>query len=376
MKALSDYATSRNNNFNLIRFFAACMVLYSHSFALAQGDGYFDPLRSIVGITFGTIAVDIFFITSGFLITASLLLRDNLIAFVWNRILRIYPALIIAIVFCVFVVGVVFTTLKTGQYLLDPDTYKFLIKNTTLVFGLHHTLPHVFESVPYKSAINGSLWTLPIEIRMYGLLFLMGLFCYMFCRFNKKYLFFIIVSVGTLSLSLHVMNHYLEFVSHRELARELKLLSMFFVGSSLYVLKDKVILSSRATMVMIGMILIASLQKDAFYTLYYVFIGYIVIWFAYIPSGIVREFNRFGDYSYGMYIYAFPVQQSIAVIVPGISVSAMILISFFITLLLAFISWHVIEKNILKHKDKHVYIENFFRSVITKRLTNLYTWKK
>ena len=186
MKLLSEYTVGRNNNFNLIRFAAAFMVLFSHSFVLIFGREGYEPLKSIIGFSLGDIAVDIFFIISGFLVTASLLLRNNLIAFAWNRFLRIYPALIIAVLFSVFIVGGLFTTLSTIDYLSDSETYKFLIKNTTLVFGSHIYLFHVFENAPYKNALNAPLWTLPWEVRMYGLLFIIGAFYYFINWFNKK----------------------------------------------------------------------------------------------------------------------------------------------------------------------------------------------
>lgn len=107
---ISNYTNTRDNNYNLIRFLAAVLVLFTHSFALTYGSGNAEPLRYSLGITWGTIAVDVFFVTSGFLIAGSFFKRGNLIAFGWARILRIYPALFVALLFCVFVVGLAFTS--------------------------------------------------------------------------------------------------------------------------------------------------------------------------------------------------------------------------------------------------------------------------
>ena len=103
---LSEYTNNRDNNFNLIRFIAASLVLYTHSYALVIGTGDAEPLRNSIGMTWGSIAVDVFFVISGFLIASSFFERNNIVAFVWARILRIYPALIVAIIFCVLIINI------------------------------------------------------------------------------------------------------------------------------------------------------------------------------------------------------------------------------------------------------------------------------
>ena len=128
-KSLAGYTTGRDNNFNLIRFLAAFLVLFSHSFPLV-GVGGKEPLYETVGMTWGEVAVDIFFITSGFLITGSYFSRGSLQAFVRARLLRIYPALVVAVIFYVFVIGMHFTTLSAYEYLLNHQTQKYFIKNT------------------------------------------------------------------------------------------------------------------------------------------------------------------------------------------------------------------------------------------------------
>ena len=93
-----------------------------------------------------------------------------------------------------------------------------------------------------------------------------------------------------------------------------------------------------------------------FFLFYILTIGYLVIYLAYVPTGFVRNYNKLGDYSYGIYIYAFPVQQSVAAILTGVGVMKMFTISFPITLLIGILSWHIVEKPMLNMKSKYPYI--------------------
>jgi peptidoglycan/LPS O-acetylase OafA/YrhL len=167
---LSNCTQSKDNNFNLIRIIAAVAVLITHSFALVNGTGDAEPFRYSLGMTIGSIAVDVFFITSGFLVSASLINRQSTVEFILARFLRIYPALLVMLFLSVFVLGVFFTSLPLSSYLLDSKTYIYLLKCSTLVAGVVYQLPGVFDKNPYQYAINGSLWTMPYEIRMYIIL--------------------------------------------------------------------------------------------------------------------------------------------------------------------------------------------------------------
>ena len=108
---LSQYTTSRDNNFNLIRFIAASAVLYYHCFPLTIGPVYSEPIGRFIWIGPGDLAVHIFFVSSGFLVTSSLVKRNNIIAYFWARFIRIYPALFVVVGFCVFVIGLSYTSL-------------------------------------------------------------------------------------------------------------------------------------------------------------------------------------------------------------------------------------------------------------------------
>jgi len=170
MKTLGDFVRDggRDNNFNLMRLGAAVLVLFSHSFALASGQPSDEPLRGILGVSLGTLSVDLFFVISGFLVTCSLLQRRNLRDFFAARFLRIYPALWIMVGVVVLFLGTRFGDTSLPMFLKSPDTVRFLKRNLTLVFGNYDRLGlHEFGMLPYPHAVNGSLWTMPFEIWMY-----------------------------------------------------------------------------------------------------------------------------------------------------------------------------------------------------------------
>jgi peptidoglycan/LPS O-acetylase OafA/YrhL len=356
---LSAYVSGRDNNFNLLRFVAAFLVLFSHSFALATGDAANEPLKAAIGMTWGGIAVDVFFITSGFLIAGSYLARNNILSFAWARLLRIYPALITANLFSILVVGLWFTTLKPLEFLRDPQTLGFAWKNSTLFFGLEYKLPGTFQDNPWVETVNGSLWTLPFEVKLYTLLSVL-LFGVSLAKrkFTDLRTDWILAAAGTCAMGAYLYNHFDSF-DHIVGTKAIKLAAMFLIGSTYYALRDKIQLSGPVFWCLSVLLLASSLHVHLFFVAYCLFLPYIVFYLAYVPAGAIRKFNGFGDYSYGLYIYAFPVQQSLAASFPGMSTLVMILTCFPITLLLAAISWHVIEKRSLKWKGSYQHFEKW-----------------
>ncbi len=344
---LSDFIEGRNNNFNLIRMAAAYGVLVTHSFALAIGTGAAQPLHDRLGMTFGSIAVDIFFLTSGFLVTASLLTRQRTIEFVWARVLRIFPALFAMLLVTVFGIGLFFTSLSWFSYLTDPKLYKYFLKCLTLVGGVAYRLPGVFETTPYPNAVNGSLWTMPYELWMYGILAAVWLLGCAAPRFRRK-AFEVSIIAGAAWAGVYVVLAHFGVTENRLFWR---LFFMFFTGSAFFVLRNRIVLSHSAFFAFLVVLLLSAYHPRLFFIVYSATLAYILFYLAYIPSGFIRAYNRSGDYSYGVYIYAFPVQQSIAASVPGVSVLSMAIYSSVITLILAALSWHLLEKHALKRKD-------------------------
>lgn len=361
---LSIHTSNRDNNFTLLRFIASFLVLYTHSFSLKIGVIDVEPMRQTLGMSLGDIAVDIFFITSGFLITSSYINRGNVVAFIWARILRIYPALIVAMTFCVFVIGLWFTNLNMSDYLLHPDTYKYFFKNIMLFFGVEYYLPGVFQDVPYEGAVNGSLWTLPFEVRMYAILAIV-LTVVVCLRKKVKFLTFKNVSLflGIFSILFLILNHYIDILPFESVFVEkfIRLFAMFFVGTMFYIWREYIILSYKWFFILLFILLLSIIYIKAYFLVYTLALPYLILFLSYVPAGTIRKFNHLGDYSYGMYIYAFPIQQSLVALYPNISIMNMVIFSFIFTLVLSILSWHLVEKKFLKLKNNYKFIEDILK---------------
>lgn len=353
MKLSNFTQGGRDNNFNLIRVIAALAVLITHSFALAIGTGDAEPFQQTLGMTMGTIAVDIFFITSGLLVTASLLTRQSIIEFIWARALRIFPALLIMLILTVFGLGAFFTSLPLSSYLVDSGVYSYFLKCATLVSGVGKSLPGVFDNNPYKNAFNGSLWTIHYEIAMYAILAVIWVTFRAIER--RANLFQLTIVTCSLVAGILVVIFHFYIPAGSKILTILRLFFMFFSGAAFYVLKEHIPLS-RPLFWLCVFTLMASLtiNKDAFFVVYVLTIAYILFYVAYVPPGLIRKYNLAGDYSYGIYIYAFPIQQSVAALFPEVSVLSMLSISAPAALLLAALSWHLVERRALDLKGLYV----------------------
>ena len=347
---LSELIGDRNNNLNLVRITAAMAVLVTHSFALTLGPNA-EPLRQHLGTTLGTIAVDVFFVASGFLVTFSLAKRQSVLEFVLARALRILPALFVMLLLSVAVLGPAFTALPLADYFADRRVATYLIKGATLVTGIEFELPGVFLRNPYPAVVNGSLWTLPWEVAMYGLLLL----AWIGAKFSstlprsfsafKLLVFAIVVASGVVVVAAHWRG---EDKYHSELY------FMFFSGAAAYLLRHRIVLSWPSFWTIALALLISALHRQSFFVVYHLAIAYLVLFIAFVPQGAVRHYNRVGDYSYGVYIYAFPVQQAAVAWWPQLTVLEMMGASALATLALAAASWHLVEHRALAAKSRLV----------------------
>jgi len=167
--SVASYLEKREDNFLLLRIIAAVAVIYGHSFSIARPDGSQDIfLAHGWGVYSGEIAVDVFFVVSGFMVSGSYVGRGDLWHYAKARLLRIVPAYFVLLATCALVLGVAFSTLPPRDYFSDPSTFAYVLKNLRFSSDMAWTLPGVFEDHRMNS-INGALWTLPAEMRMYML---------------------------------------------------------------------------------------------------------------------------------------------------------------------------------------------------------------
>ncbi len=317
-----NHDSHRANNFDTLRILAALAVICAHSIPLTYGPQTLEALWpfSRGRATLGYIAIQIFFIISGYLITASFLLRPDPRRYLRARVLRLAPALLAVLWLLAFVAGPLLTTLPLAQYFRSPLPYR-------AAFGLSDHLPGVFTHKPFSSGIDGSLWTLRYEALCYLLILLLGL-ARQLKRLPVTALFLILLAARLW----HGNGALLDFTA------------LFFAGATLQLWQPPLKTNYAIACALLWLLAL----RFGPYTLASDTLGaYLVIYVALKPS--LPNLARYGDLSYGAYIFAWPVQQILS---PHVGWLANIALTTPIVLAFAFASWHLIEAPALRLKNR------------------------
>lgn len=337
MATIETYLGTRDNNFNMVRVVAASVVFVSHCFAIATGNPDAEPLHALVGMSLGTVALHLFFVTSGFLVTGSMLKRHDVVDFLVARILRIVPGLFVCLCTVTVICGLFFSKLSVGEFFSSSVTVRYVARNSAVLLSMIYELPGVFESNLLPRAVNGSLWTLPYEARLYLVVAAAGLFAQAFVRHRQ--------AVGVALLLLLLASTALMLWNGSSPDAEIPTLCyMFFAGSMLFIGQRRVSMSNLLAGLGGAALLLGLLNPAWFRGIYLLVFPWLVLWVALVPAGAVREFNRLGDYSYGIYIYAFPIQQMVVSMGIVQGPAEMMAVCALPILAVSMLSWHFVEK--------------------------------
>jgi peptidoglycan/LPS O-acetylase OafA/YrhL len=342
----------RRNNFDLLRLIAALMVVFSHAYVLMQEDGN-QIMFDFAGNTYflSSFGLMIFFIISGYLVCESLFNSQSVKHFVWKRLLRIYPAYIIVTLLTAFVLGPVFTSLSLEDYFSKTKTWQFLVENI-FITGSDHILPGVFNGI----SVNASAWTLALEIRLYLLLLLLFLTGVVQRRwlFTAVYLLFVLIRM--MMPADYVKEHF-----HFDPSAYYQLGMFFLTGSVIYIWKE-VIRIGYLPILIAGFLWFVTWWLHMPANMFEViFFSYLILWIALkLPVLFVPR----PDISYGIYIYAWPVQMITLLLLPSLVLWQFNVITIPVIILFGLLSWHFVEKRALAGK-------NYFSGRSEKR--NLFT---
>jgi peptidoglycan/LPS O-acetylase OafA/YrhL len=339
---LAEAAARPDNNFNLLRLLAAWAVIYGHSHAVAVWGGD-DVVARWVHFKFaGTVAVDVFFVISGFLIAASLE-RNRLPAFLTARALRIFPGLLVCVALSVFVLGPLLTI--ADDYWRNPLTWRYFTANVGLSLDTAFFLPGVFAGANFES-VNASLWSLPIEARLYlGLAALGVLSLNRRERFNP--IFLALLVVGFLVVSPRALTE------HE--SRAWYAVAFFFTGTFAWLNRERIPLSWPLLFLLLGAA--GSLHDTPrFFVGYFFALAYGTLFLAYVPKLPVIRHN---DFSYGLYLYGWPSQQLVQLAVPTAGPVLNMLGGTLLAGAFAAASWFLVEAPAMRLKARYRVHERF-----------------
>ncbi len=337
MLPVSHFMSGRDNNFNLLRMLAALFIAYYHCYFMTIGPGMTDEMHPLM-FAASQIVLNFFFVASGFLIARSFERRRDLSAYIAARALRLLPGVFVLSLLIAFMMGPVVTEVTLAEYFSSLLTWLYVPATTSLQPDM--TLPGVFASNVNPYEIDEALWTLRYEVVCYIGLALVGVAGLLrrgrgFAALSVVMLCgYLLLTYATSLRDVTAINH----MTHFGIS--------FFLGMVFYIYRESIPLYGG---VAFGLCLLAALAVyltgwDAGEPLTILATGYAIFWLAYVPGGVIRRYNALGDYSYGVYIYHFPVEQLFMHYIGGFTIPGLFIVSLPVTLACAVLSWRYVEK--------------------------------
>lgn len=339
-RTLGDAIDSHENGFNLVRLLCALLVVVYHAYQLNTVAARPDVISSFTAphADLGSIAVGIFFIISGMFVTQSWIRDPHLARFALRRIARIVPGLFVCVLITTACAVALYSADGIGG-MLTADPWRY-IGGASVLHWLQYNIPPQELRIPGVLSgqdLNGPLWTLYWEARMYVMLALVGLAAMLPMRIWMRWaaLFLLLAA----NLFPQVLSGYIW---------EVRLWSLFLVGMILYTL---------APQLRIGLVhvLCALALAGLSWTRSLAMTGHGLTWFgiALVMAAAALWIGaaRFGgtghirrhDYSFGIYIYHWPVLLMVRAAWPPMEALPLLAVAMLVITPLAMLSWHLIE---------------------------------
>jgi len=336
------------NNFLIVRLVLASFVLVSHAFDLASSAYGPNPTPGwFGGVSLGHVAVNGFFFLSGFLVSGSFERRNDPASFISARVARIFPGYIVNLLVTILLLGLFVTSVAPANFFTSPQTWNFFVANLSTLLPHSGTLPGVFTQNPSMPAVNGSLWTINFELACYLALCLFGALGILASK-SKFYLFS--AAFVTFQVVWAVVGSGLEqqFGSALWVTAFARLSLSFFLGVLAFRYRhvasvrwrDLVIL----TVITMAYFVIGLRTPLVDETLRALMVAQTILCVAFSTSrkGLAR-LDHF-DISFGLYIYAFPIQQTWYAFFPDMHPLWNMALSLATAIPFALLSWRFIEK--------------------------------
>jgi peptidoglycan/LPS O-acetylase OafA/YrhL len=337
------------NNFDGLRLLGALMVLFSHQLALSG-----NPEPRIFDVKLGTLGVIIFFTISGYLVTASWERDPQFIRFAFKRLLRVWPALAVCLTICMALVCLVKIASSDGA--VPTMLFNYLPKNVfegAIPNMLFSYLPNYifvwedgifFKGNPYKF-LNGSLWTIPLEVQCYLAVMLLG-------YISREHLRMTLIGAILAIAAMHLTGNWDKFSERLpgffQIKDDFNLPVFFLAGAVMYFIPKLRSPKLSGALVLMGLTALALGQTGI--TLF-LLVPLFVVGVGVASWPALRDASHFGDLSYGIYLWAWPIEQlGVSVLGKQTPWPLLLALTVIATALMAYLSWHLVERRCLRLK--------------------------
>jgi len=342
MRAIVHIRNGHNNSFTALRMLMALAVLVGHAMIIAARDLGAEPM--VYGeFSISYMAVNAFFVASGFLVTASMMHRKSVTEFTVARALRIFPALAVHVLLVMFVVGLFNTTLSPLDYLTHPETLSQPLRVLSFT-DTNFILPGVFTD-NHETFASAPLWTLRYEILAYigtALAFSLG----MMGSRRLLGIQFWVCCAAWVCVEAFAISDALPATALLVLRFALP----YTLGAMIWAYRDELPFRLWLVPIVIGAAVVSAHSALGEITMN-LMVGYVLFYLAYARLPALSKLSAGPDVSYGIYIWHWPILQWLSAQQPEMGLFNMLLVTVPVTIFIAWVSWHAIEKPALGKKS-------------------------